>query len=133
LQGDTRIECIWDQTITSDKDGELELVPYGALYVKDKINEAIKAYNDGKSPYYLVPSIDENGHGTSMSGIIGATGKNPELTGVAPDCKFVVVNLIEDYSNKAQFNAQVPIFNITAIMSALEFLYVYDLRKSEPM
>ncbi|WP_252234968.1 S8 family peptidase [Clostridium sp. ZS1] len=133
LQGDTRIDCIWDQTITSDKDGEIELVPYGALYVKDKINEAIKAYNEGKSPYDIVPSIDEIGHGTSMSGIIGATGKNPELKGVAPDCKFVVVKLIEDYSNKAQFNAQVPIFNITAIISALEFLYEYSLRKSEPM
>ncbi|MBN1045289.1 peptidase S8, partial [Clostridium botulinum] len=107
--------------------------PYGALYVKDKINEAIKAYNEGKSPYDIVPSIDEIGHGTSMSGIIGATGKNPELKGVAPDCKFVVVKLIEDYSNKAQFNAQVPIFNITAIISALEFLYEYSLRKSEPM
>ncbi|WP_315076324.1 S8 family peptidase [uncultured Clostridium sp.] len=133
LQGDTRIECIWDQTITSDKDGEIELVPYGALYVKDKINEAIKAYNEGKSPYDIVPSIDEIGHGTSMSGIIGATGKNPELKGVAPECKFVVVKLIEDYSNKAQFGAKVPIYNITAIFSALEFLYEYALKKSEPM
>ncbi|NFN94441.1 peptidase S8 [Clostridium botulinum] len=133
LQGDTRIDCIWDQTITSDKDGEIELVPYGALYTKEKINEAIKNYNEGRSSYEIVPSIDEFGHGTSMSGIIGATGKNPELKGVAPDCKFVVVKLIEDYSNKAQFNAQVPIFNITAIFSALEFLYEYALRKSEPM
>ncbi|MDR5588907.1 MULTISPECIES: S8 family peptidase [Clostridium] len=133
LQGDTRIECIWDQTITSDKDDEIEFIPYGALYIKDKINEAINAYRQGKSPYDIVPSIDEVGHGTSMSGIIGATGKNPELKGVAPDCKFVVVKLIEDYSNKAQFNAQVPIFNITAIFSALEFLYEYALRKTEPM
>ncbi|WP_252230939.1 S8 family peptidase [Clostridium sp. ZBS15] len=133
LQGDTRIECIWDQTITSDKDDEIEFIPYGALYIKDKIKEAINAYRQGKSPYDIVPSIDEVGHGTSMSGIIGATGKNPELKGVAPDCKFVVVKLIEDYSNKAQFNAQVPIFNITAIFSALEFLYEYALRKTEPM
>ncbi|EES48735.1 S8 family peptidase [Clostridium botulinum] len=133
LNGESRIECIWDQTIVSEKDDEIELVPYGALYLKDKINEAINAYRQGKSPYDIVPSIDEIGHGTSMSGIIGATGKNPELKGVAPDCKFVVVKLIEDYSNKAQFNAQIPIFNITAIFSALEFLYEHALRKSEPM
>ncbi|KAI3345678.1 S8 family peptidase [Clostridium botulinum] len=133
LNGESRIECIWDQTIVSEKDDEIDLVPYGALYLKDKINEAINAYRQGKSPYDIVPSIDEIGHGTSMSGIIGATGKNPELKGVAPDCKFVVVKLIEDYSNKDQFKAQVPIFNITAIFSALEFLYEYALKKSEPM
>ncbi|NFG57888.1 peptidase S8 [Clostridium botulinum] len=133
LNGESRIECIWDQTIVSEKVDEIELVPYGALYLKDKINEAIRAYRQGKSPYDIVPSIDEIGHGTNMSGIIGATGKNPELKGVAPDCKFVVVKLIEDYSNKAQFKAQVPIFNITAIFSALEFLYEHALKKSEPM
>ncbi|MBN1074134.1 peptidase S8 [Clostridium botulinum] len=133
LNGESRIECIWDQTIVSEKDDEIDLVPYGTLYLKDKINEAINAYRQGKSPYDIVPSIDEIGHGTSMSGIIGATGKNPELKGVAPDCKFVVVKLIEDYSNKDQFKAQVPIFNITAIFSALEFLYEYALKKSEPM
>ncbi|NFF88799.1 peptidase S8 [Clostridium botulinum] len=133
LNGESRIECIWDQTIVSEKDDEIDLVPYGTLYLKDKINEAINAYRQGKSPYDIVPSIYEIGHGTSMSGIIGATGKNPELKGVAPDCKFVVVKLIEDYSNKDQFKAQVPIFNITAIFSALEFLYEYALKKSEPM
>ncbi|NFT07829.1 peptidase S8 [Clostridium botulinum] len=133
LQGDTRIDCIWDQTITSDKDGEIELVPYGALYTKEKINEAIKNYNEGRSPYEIVPSIDEFGHGTSMSGIIGATGKNPELKGVAPDCKFAIVKLIEDYSNKAAFDTKVPIYNITAIFSALEFLYEYALNNSVPM
>ncbi|MGN2370913.1 peptidase S8 [Clostridium botulinum] len=133
LQGDTRIDCIWDQTITSDKDGEIELIPYGALYTKEKINEAIKNYNEGKSPYEIVPSIDEFGHGTSMSGIIGATGKNPELKGVAPDCKFAIVKLIEDYSNKAAFDAKIPIYNITSIFSALEFLYEYALNNSVPM
>ncbi|NFH70064.1 peptidase S8 [Clostridium botulinum] len=132
-QGDTRIECIWDQTIITDKKDEIELVPYGALYTKEKINEAIKEYNEGGSPYEIVPSIDEFGHGTSMSGIIGGTGKNPELKGVAPDCKFAIVKLIEDYSNKTTFNAKIPIYNITTIFSALEFLYEYALNKSVPM
>ncbi len=133
LDGETRIECIWDQTIITDKEDEIRLVPYGAFYTKEKINKAIKSYNEGKSPYDIVSSIDEIGHGTSMAGLIGATGKNPELKGVAPDCKFAVVKLIEDYSNKATFDAKIPVYNITSIFSALEFLYEYALKKSEPM
>ena len=53
------------------------------LYIeKDKIEDAIKAYREGGSPYEIVPSKDEIGHGTGMAGIIGATGKNPKLKGV---------------------------------------------------
>ncbi|AOR23594.1 S8 family peptidase [Clostridium taeniosporum] len=127
--GNTRIEYIWDQTINSDNDD----VPFGSVYSKDKINEAIQAYNNGNSPYEIVPTKDEIGHGTNMAGIIGGTGKNPNLRGVVPECNFVVVKLLEDYSFKEQFNVKVPVFNITAIFSAMEYLYRYYLNAFKPI
>ena len=40
---------------------------------------------------------------------------------------------MEDVSYEAQFNPRIPIFNITSIFSALEFLYKYALNSKKPM
>lgn len=131
--GETRIEYIWDQTISPAAETENNPVPFGSVYTKSQIQEAINAYREGKSPYEIVPTRDELGHGTNMAGIIGATGQNPTLKGVVPNCNFVVVKLIEDLSFEAWFNATVPVFNITSIFAALEFLYRYALRNNKPL
>lgn len=132
--GETRIELIWDQTIISTEITDINDAPFGAVYTKAQINDAIKAQREGNSPRKIVPSIDEIGHGTSMSGIIGATGKNPRLRGVAPDCTFIVVKLIRDFSYEIQFpDTEVPVFNITAIFAALQFLYEYIQANNKPM
>lgn len=132
--GETRIELIWDQTIISTEITDINDAPFGAVYTKAQINDAIKAQREGNSPRKIVPSIDEIGHGTNMSGIIGATGKNPRLRGVAPDCTFIVVKLIRDFSYEAQFpDTEVPVFNITAIFAALQFLYEYIQANNKPM
>ncbi|MEG1254573.1 S8 family peptidase [Clostridium sp.] len=133
LNGETRIQAIWDQTIPSTNP-EFNLdVPYGTIYTKEQIQSAIQAYRDGKSPYEIVPSKDEIGHGTNMAGIIGGTGKNPDLRGVVPDCDFLVIKLIEDYSFKAQFGIDIPLYNITSIFVALEALYRYTLTNYKPL
>lgn len=131
--GQTRIECIWDQTISSTKKVENSLVNFGTLYTKNQIQEAINAHRDGKSPYDIVPTKDELGHGTNMAGIIGATGKNPNLKGVAPDCNFVVIKLLVDPAFKKWFTVEVPEFNITSVFAAIEFLYRYALTNYKPI
>ena len=131
--GETKIEFIWDQTIITTEKDKLINVPYGTIYRKDKIEEAIKVYRTGGSPYEIVPSKDEIGHGTGMAGIIGAIGKNPKLKGVCPECNFVVVKLMEDVSYEAQFNTEIPIYNLTSIFSSLEFLYRYAFSSKKPM
>lgn len=87
----TRIVRLWDQTIQGDK--YIYGLKYGVEYTEDQINQAISLQTSGGDPYSIVPSKDEIGHGTKVSGIIGGRGINPDLKGVAPDCKFVIVKL----------------------------------------
>lgn len=134
INGKTRIEIIWDQSIITTDSNDNSDVPFGAIYTREQINEAIKAKKEGRPPGAIVPSEDEIGHGTNMSCIIGGSGKNPNFRGVAPDCTFIVVKLIRDFSFEAQFpDASVPVFNITAIFAALQFLYEYTLLNNKPI
>ena len=89
----TRIERIWDQTIQGTE--EVEGMRLGVEYNKEQINEAIKLFKNGGDPYSIVASKDDVGHGTMTAGIIGGRGRNPELMGAAPNCKFAVVKLRE--------------------------------------
>uniref|UniRef100_UPI003324B928 S8 family serine peptidase n=2 Tax=Clostridiaceae TaxID=31979 RepID=UPI003324B928 len=80
INGKTRINEIWDQSIGSNSDNNN--IALGTVYKKEQINEAIETYNKGGNPYDIVPSRDEIGHGTNMAGIVGALGKNPMLKGI---------------------------------------------------
>lgn len=89
----TRIVRILDQT-TGKTDQSIDGVSiFGTEYTEDQINEAIKLYKNGGDPYTIVPSKDENGHGTMTAGIIGGRGRNPDLRGAAPNCKFIIIKL----------------------------------------
>lgn len=57
----SRIAYIWDQTIPGNED---EQVPYGKVFTGEEINQALLSEN----PQEIVPSLDENGHGTAMAG-----------------------------------------------------------------
>ena len=86
--GKTRIVAIWDQ---EDQSGNApEDFFYGSEYLEDAINEAILS----EKAYEIVPSKDENGHGTFLAGI--AAGKMTEdgmFTGAAVDAKIAMVKL----------------------------------------
>lgn len=131
--GETRIEYIWDQTIEPTEGTENKIVPFGSVYSKNDIQSAINASKSGKSPYEIVPTRDEIGHGTNMAGIIGARGKNPNIKGVVPDCDFVVIKLMEYTTIVKRYNLQVPTFDLFSIFPALEFLYRYSLSSNKPM
>lgn len=130
--GETRIECIWDQTIASTKEVEGLPVHFGTVYTKNEIQQAINAQREGRSPYEIVPSIDEIGHGTSSAGLIGGTGKNPNLKGVAPECDFVVVKLIEALAFKNNYKTTIPAYDFSAVFTALDFIYRYTLTNNKP-
>lgn len=118
----TRILGLWDQTIESDKADS----PYiGTTYSMEEINQAIQASLKGEDPYAIVPSKDDIGHGTEMAGIIGARGYNGQMEGIANDCEFVVVKLLESPRYEKIFAENnvtpVPVYNNTEVLSAIQY------------
>ncbi len=83
--GTTKILSIWDQTIDGDRP---ETIHYGAVYTSDQINEALKSDN----PFSIVPTIDEDGHGTFLASV-AASNENNEYIGAAPKAYIVSVKL----------------------------------------
>ena len=88
-QGNSRILAIWDQTIQEGTPPQGFY--YGTEYTREEINQAIRS----EDPYSVVPSRDEDGHGSSMAGV--AAGSRLEsgmgYLGAAPDADIVVVKL----------------------------------------
>lgn len=66
---------------------------FGKEFSRDEINEAIRLKSQGGDPYSIVESKDEVGHGTTISSIAAARGKNPDVIGVAPNSELIVVKL----------------------------------------
>lgn len=86
--GRTRIASIWDQTIQTGEppDG----IVYGTEYRREEIDRALQS----QDPFSIVPSRDENGHGTFMAGI-AAGGEDPDnnFIGAAPESTIIAVKL----------------------------------------
>lgn len=86
--GTTKINCIWDQTIESDK--KPKGFSYGSEFTKEDINMALIS----DTPLHEVPTRDENGHGTAISSIIvGSKDNDNNFTGIVPDAEIAVVKL----------------------------------------
>lgn len=85
----TKIVSIWDQTI-NEGGSPPESFTYGTEYTMESLNNALSQEN----PLSVVPSRDENGHGTMIAGIIaGNENREQEFSGVVPDAQLVVVKL----------------------------------------
>jgi len=88
LAGNSRILEIWDQTIQTGRTPEN--ISYGSVYTREEINEALKQDN----PYMVVPTRDENGHGTRLSAIAGGSySEENGWIGAAPLCDLAIVKL----------------------------------------
>lgn len=84
--GTTRIQYIWDQTITGNPPpGFLQ----GTQYTREQINEAL-AQPSRAERLAIVPSQDIVGHGTHVAGIAGGNGA---VTGAAPEAEFLIVKV----------------------------------------
>lgn len=129
--GKSRIIAIWDQTI--DGNNENISIPFGSLYTREEINKAIEVYEAGGNPYDIVPSKDINGHGTGMAGIVGASGKNNDIKGIAPECEFVIVKLSEYEYTKKLLNIKTPLFSLYSIFPAIEYLKNILFAEKKPL
>ncbi len=88
--GTTKIYSIWDQTIQSGPP-PFQL-NFGTQYTSEQINQAIGNID----PFSVVPSTDENGHGTMLAAVAAGTpDPGSGFYGVAPDAELVVVKLAQ--------------------------------------
>ena len=90
--GSSRILGIWDQTLETGAPDPVNgfQALYGTQYSREEIDQALAA----PDPLALVPSADENGHGTCLASV-AAGGEDPDqdFTGAAPRASIAMVKL----------------------------------------
>lgn len=132
--GTSRIINIWDQTIQNSSN---QSVYVGETYSNDQINNAINAYRSNQDPYAIVPSRDDVNHGTRIAGIIGARGYNNEFQGIAHDCDFVIVKLLESINFREILKGNgieyIPVYNAAEILAGIEYLKNFAIRVNRPI
>lgn len=129
--GTTRIGFIWDQSI--DTGPRPPLIDYGTEYSAEDINRALAS----AQPFDIVPSMDEDGHGTFMAGIAaGNADPANDFIGAAPEAQIAVVklkqakNYLRDYYLVPD---DVQAFQETDIMMGIRYLIHAAIRLQKPL
>ena len=149
--GRTRIAAVWDQTIQSvnyeedtgeaagteqyDREQVQGMVQYGTVYTREDINAALAAEREGQNPYDIVPSRDENGHGTFLAGVAAAS-ETADYIGAAPEAEILMVKLKPAKKYLRDFYLlpeQVEAYSETVMMMGVRFLQQYAIREKKPL
>lgn len=149
--GRTRIAAIWDQTIQSvnyeedtgeaagteqyDREQVQGMVQYGTVYTREDINAALAAEREGQNPYDIVPSRDENGHGTFLAGVAAAS-ETADYIGAAPEAEILMVKLKPAKKYLRDFYLlpeRVEAYSETDMMMGVRFLQQYAIREKKPL
>ncbi len=120
LDGSTRIAGIWDQTIQEGTPPRGLL--YGTEYRSERIDEALRSEN----PLQIVPSRDEQSHGTFLASIAaGGPNEENQFIGAAPDATIAMVKLkpakqyLKDFY---EIHTDAECYQETDIMLGLKYL-----------
>lgn len=149
--GRTRIAAVWDQTIQSvnyeedtgeaagteqyDREQVQGMVQYGMVYTREDINAALAAEREGQNPYDIVPSRDENGHGTFLAGVAAAS-ETADYIGAAPEAEILMVKLKPAKKYLRDFYLlpeRVEAYSETDMMMGVRFLQQYAIREKKPL
>ncbi len=130
--GSTRILGIWDQTIQTGQPPAG--IIYGTEYRQEEINMALQSPN----PLEVVPSVDENGHGTTLASVAAGSSLmgGRRFQGAAPEADIVMVKLrqakpyLKDYYLVSQ---DTPAFAESDILVALRYLESYAAALIRPL
>lgn len=130
--GSSRILGIWDQTIQTGNPPTG--IYYGTEYRKDLIDAALRSPN----PQEIVPSYDENGHGTSLASVAAGSIIDQGLTffSGAPDADIVVVKLRQAKPYLKQFygvDEQTECYAESDLLVALRYLESYAVSLYRPL
>lgn len=129
--GGTRIAGIWDQTVQT---GTLpEGFAYGSEYTEEMINEALRS----EDPLAVVPSQDENGHGTFLASVAaGGVSTENQFSGAAPEAVIGVVKLKEAKNYLKDFYgiySGAPCYQENDIMFGLKYLHELAAKRGLPI
>ena len=135
--GTTRIVELLDQDVGDEiNDGELGSY-IGTLYSREEINAALRLQKENGDSYSIVPSVDENYHGSKVASIIGGRGEEKDFYGVAPNCEFIIVKLRKS-KYFTRINDENKIYNVSAynvaeVIAGVEFMLKVALRENKPL
>ena len=143
VDGSTRIVGIWDQTNNSDNSNNIEnetakpfsafSALYGTQYTAEEINLALNSDN----PASIVPTRDENGHGTFLASI--AAGNRDEragFSGAAPQASIAMVKLKPAKQYLREFyliQDGADAYQENDIMMGVSYLYFLARKYSMPL
>ncbi len=117
--GSTKIISIWDQTIDGERPNYLY---YGSVYTREQIDLALKSPN----PHSIVPTIDEDGHGTFLASV-AASNEKGDLIGAAPAASIISVKLrraSEYYIDKYLLPKENPnLFESTDYLLGMKYIF----------
>ena len=130
--GSTRILGIWDQEIQSGQP------PAGFLYGTEYTRELIQAALQSEKPRQIVPSYDENGHGTEIASVAAGSILSGGLRfqGAAPDADIVVVKLkqAKRYLTESFFVPDgVTAYEENDVIAAVKYLEGYAVSMRRPL
>lgn len=129
--GSSRILGLWDQTIPG---GSISgKTAYGTAYSNEELNRALKSEN----PKTIIPSKDENGHGTFIAGVAaGSADPENNFIGAAPQCSIAMVKLkpAKQYLKDFFYISEDALaFQESDIMAGVYYLYQLALEHEMPL
>ncbi len=127
----TRIRSLWDQTIREG--GDAEGFRYGREFLAEEINMALA----DDEPQSMIPTRDDNGHGTFLAGV-AAGNELPmaEFSGVAPLSQLVVVKCKEAKNSYREFYRvpqDVPCYQENDIMAGIAYILRVAQKEGKPV
>ena len=143
VDGSTRIVGIWDQTNNSDNSNSIEneaakpfsafSALYGTQYTAAQINLALNS----DDPVSIVPTRDENGHGTFLASIAaGNRDERAEFSGAAPRASIAMVKLKPAKQYLREFyliQDGAEAYQENDIMMGVSYLYFLAKKYSMPL
>lgn len=129
--GLSRIVGIWDQTLqTGQPPFDLN---YGTAYSQEELNQALGM----EDPFSLVPSRDENGHGTFLAGVAaGSALPQQSFSGAAPEALIAIVKLkpAKEYLKEIFYvTGSAPAYQSTDIMLGIRYLILLADALKKPL
>ena len=131
--GGSRIAYLWDQSLEDGTDIAGTEVPYGRLFRKKDIDQALAS----EDPFSVVPSRDTNGHGTALSGIAAGNmvpGEN--FTGAAPEATLIIIKVkpAKQYlRNFYLYPPEAEVFQENDVMMAIAYAISWAKKLEMPL